>query len=441
MLSAEPNSLPPVSILSMKKTLVLLWFLLTLTGDRAQAQPYTWRNTLKVGTECVAFNPLSKGVTLFTSSSDSTGIFRSDDGGMTWVHYTEGMDTLSTPKLRQILCLETDTSILIAVSTSLLYRSSTGGRSWHIVLEQGGALGEAVALHRQTGNLYYGQNYKGAMWKSTDKGATWTATGPPSDIVNCTIAISPIGEPTIFEGSGEGAIARTTDEGQSWKEVYPVEDTNFIFRPEVPKIVFGEHAPNTVLATRWLAEHAQLVRSFDGGDTWHTIPLGQPRAWALEVDQRASFVHNDTLMRMWVGLFNRGPEPNTVNSVIETRDGGRTWLSTGLPELQQVWVMKYDTSSGRLAVATEKGVFVTTANLSVRSAPQADNFLYVEGRSIRIVVSGETMPSVAIYDLLGKLALVSNSTLVDVSGLPPGIYVASVVTSQGTVRTPFVLRH
>ncbi|HET6513431.1 MAG TPA: hypothetical protein VFH43_14665 [Candidatus Kapabacteria bacterium] len=420
----------------------------------ASAQPYTWQHTLQKPAECVTFNPLSFGKTLFAASLADTGIFRSDDGGMSWAQYNDGLQPFSTSRIMQLYCLESDTNVVLAVSTSSgVFRSTNGGRKWSLVIENGGILGEAITWHRETDALYYGQNFMGPVWKSTDHGATWfESAGSTEDIVLCTIAIEPQPRKRILAGSGDGGIALSDEEGKNWRIVYPEEDPGELIRPEVPKIVWSEAMPSVVLATRWLSKENALVRSLDAGETWSTIKPAIPRSWGLEIDQRRDRIGAVGPERFWVGLFNRGLEPNNVSSVIETRDGGFTWLSTRIPTVEQVWMLKYDTSSNRLVAATNDGIYVALAdpaaplpNASVAEpiaddAPRFSNNPANEFTQLELA-EGETLRSVQLMDVVGRLAYEYASATLDVRKLAPGAYMAVITTTKGVHQVSLMVMH
>lgn len=432
-------------------SLLLVSIVLSLTilpASQATAQPYTWENTHTSPAECVAFNPLSGGKTLFFASGQQKGVFRSDDGGMTWLQYWQGMPDITSAGLMQIHCLESDTNILLAVSTSQgVFRSTNGGQTWGLSLENGGILGEAITWHKQTDALYYGQNYKGPIWKSIDHGATWQQSGEPSEeVVLCTIAVSPDEKKWILAGSGDGGIALSTVEGASWQTVFPEENPEEIIRPEVPKIVWSLYTPGVVLATRWLSQDSQLIRSTNWGQDWSVIGLDLPRTWALELDQRQEHAGLLGQKRFWIGLFNRGLEPNEVHSVIETHDAGETWIGTGITsEIEQVWMIKHDTTSDRLVAATNLGIFITTARASVKPEAPPSSIRFSNNPAIAsteaIIPKNDLLQSIEVFDAAGRHVLTTRSATVTVSLLANGSYNTIIKTTSGTYHVPLVVQH
>ncbi|HET6511449.1 MAG TPA: hypothetical protein VFH43_04610 [Candidatus Kapabacteria bacterium] len=422
-----------------------LFFVTFLLADVIQAQPYEWRRTMELPTECVAFNPLSKGKTIFVASLADTGIFRSDNGGLTWAQYNEGLQPFSSSRIMQIYCLDSDTNVVLAVSQSSgLYRSTNGGRSWSVALESGGILGEAITWHRSSDVLYYGQNFMEPVWRSDDHGATWVEVGNQDSIITlCTIAVEQEERKRILAGSGEGGIALSDDEGKNWRMVFDIEDPSEVLRPEVPKIVWSTYAPQVAIATRWLSKYNSIVRSLDAGETWERLDIELPRAWALEIDQRPSWVGPLGPNRFWIGLFNRGSDTNVLNSVVETHDAGKTWLSTGMPKVSQVWMVKYDSTSDRLAAATDDGFYVTTAKAGVRQEPSVASARLsnnpAHSHSEVILPEGERLHSIAVYDAAGRLMFTGTERKIELSVLAHGAYRVEVITDHSTHYLPLVI--
>src|SRR5437868_771139 len=162
------------------RTLVLSVLAIGLFHSSARSQDYHWRraSTLpNVPWHSVAFNPLSHGRIVFAGSAGMDGVYRSDDGGLTWA---EGLSPADAPlsECRQIFCVPNDTNIVLAVTTRLLYRSTDGGKNWVYFPEQfGGSDGEVIAYHPSDDVLYYGDNIAKGFWKSGDHGASWQKTG------------------------------------------------------------------------------------------------------------------------------------------------------------------------------------------------------------------------------------------------------------------------
>ncbi len=430
-----------------------------LVAERSDAQDYHWHCTFSNVTYAVAFNPLSGGRVLFTSTLQLQNIFRSDDGGEHW--YPSKPLDVPLPVVHQIFCLPSDTSIVFALttgafhSTAALYRSTDGGQNWTATPNLGGIDGEALTYEPLTDALYYGENFAGVVYKSMNHGASWTLIGKPNAKVTlCTLGISPDASRVLLAGSEEGVIDLSTDEGTTWSVVYQADSVQ---NPEVPKIVFSSHAPNVACAARWHSDRESLVMTHDRGLTWSTIASPDPHVWALEIDQRQAACPNGNPMHLWTGLFTQNaPDTSAGGLVVESTDGGSSWHSTSFPRIPippSVWVLKHDTASGTLAAATDSGVFIghepKSAVESLLSA-QSKLILYPNPTTSTTTIA---LPSNAgssvlrLSNIIGKVLFEkklrdTRSYNLDLSGLPEGIYLVRLTSFSGPgwqghiVRTP-----
>jgi photosystem II stability/assembly factor-like uncharacterized protein len=419
------------------KVLLPLLFWVSVLVTSTEAQPYSWTQQFKdTLVECVAFNPLSGGRTIFMATQMSPGVYRSDDGGATWANHFDGMNEFSGAGIFQVLCLESDTNIVLAITSGQgLYRSTNGGRTWQIALEEGGALGEALTYHRPSDVLFYGQYYSRPVWFSTDRGSSWDTLSTNEEMMAlCTIAASQDEQRIILAGSGEGEISRSVDNGNTWVEVVAAEDPDETIRPEVPKIVWSQHATSVVVASRWLSEDSSLMRSMDGGVSWEVFGPDLSRTWALEVDQRSSHVGLKGPSRMWIGLFNRGLAPIEGTTLLETNDAGESWVTAGLPELGQVWMIRHDTTSNKLVAATSDGLYITTVKSDVKPEAADPGIAFTVNPASSFtelsIQQGERIRRIDLYDISGCVALTSATSSINTSMLPSGIYNARVVTDR-----------
>src|SRR5205085_1267275 len=127
-------------------------------------------------------------------------------------------------------------------------------------------------------------------WKSRDRGHSWTQLGPGNtdSIGLCALSCSQDSPPIIIQGSqlDTGLLARTTDEGQSWRIMLHGHHSSD--EVEVPKVVFSWWR-SVAIGTRWPTMDSALVASSDAGITWKALPT-PPKPWALDFDQRAEML-------------------------------------------------------------------------------------------------------------------------------------------------------
>jgi photosystem II stability/assembly factor-like uncharacterized protein len=207
-----------------------------------------------------------------------------------------------------------------------------------------------VAVVAPKGKNYtiYVASASGGVWKTENEGTTWApifenqVTAAIGDI-----ALSPSDQNTIWVGTGEHNIFRSsqagvgifksTDGGKTWVHM-GLADTNTIARivvhPTNPNIIYvaaGGH--------EWTKNADRgIYKTVDGGKTWEKVLYvnDETGAYDLVMDPLSS----DTLYAAtWQRTRRKWNDPRTEASftgsgIWKTADGGKTWtaINTGLPE-------------------------------------------------------------------------------------------------------------
>ncbi len=176
-------------------------------------------------------------------------VFVSADGGGSWTSKSDG---LSGDPNAEIAALSRNSNghFFAATVNGDVYRSLDGGLTWVRKLSTGSLLsGMAVAPN---GDLYVGTETMG-LWRSNDDGDSWQSTGLSNNEV-LAIAVDSSGK--VFAGAA-GGLYRSTDGGATWTLVLAAD-------PGVSGIVTGD--PGVVVAATWA--DCVLYRSEDNGDHW-----------------------------------------------------------------------------------------------------------------------------------------------------------------------------
>jgi photosystem II stability/assembly factor-like uncharacterized protein len=192
----------------------------------------------------------SKGTSLFVGSA--YGIYRSDDDGKTWIPKNGRRESLLTASLEShpgfLFCMDDyddgllyyssdlgDTWIPINIfagsnftvidgvfyltrQSSLLLRSSDFGQSWAIITIDGLAL-DAARFYKVASSVFaYGYNSSAKLAHSEDKGLHWTLLHS-FDSIQAQITTLASTDSTIFLGTFDSGIYRSSDFGMSWVQV------------------------------------------------------------------------------------------------------------------------------------------------------------------------------------------------------------------------------
>ena len=267
------------------------------------------------------------------------GVYRSDDGGRTWVH--RGLGASQAIGRIRVHPTNPDLVYVAALGSPFapnedrgVFRSSDGGRNWSRVLFRGPRAG-AVDLvmdpsnprilyatmwevYRRPWQLWSGGEGSG-LWKSTDGGSTWLELtrnrGLPTGVIGkMTVAVSPADPNRLWANieATDGGLYRSDDGGATWTHVNA--DRNLWQRAfYFLRIVADPKDRETLYVLSF-----QLEKSTDGGKTFATVAT--PHA-----------DHHD----LWI-------DPNDSRRMVEANDGGaivsvnggRTWTNERYPTAQ-----------------------------------------------------------------------------------------------------------
>ena len=147
-----------------------------------------------------------------------------------------------------------------------VYRSTTGGKTWHKMSLPGPYLFATAALDRQKKTIYVGLG--GRIFASADAGRHWRFLGqvPPDQAVTSLTA----GAGAVVATDDNG-IFQSLDGGTTWKRTWPVGDLDRYFAGIV---TVDPTIPTTVYAAVYFPEtdtgpvQTQILRSTDSGSTW-----------------------------------------------------------------------------------------------------------------------------------------------------------------------------
>jgi photosystem II stability/assembly factor-like uncharacterized protein len=289
----------------------------------------------------------------------SGGIFKTEDGGVSWKSIFDDQDVAAIGSLaiapsnqNQVWC-GTGESFVIRPAHPYgngIYKSSDAGKTWkHMGLETSARIGRIVVHPTDTntvyaavlGNTHAPQKDKG-VYKTTDGGKTWSLVLFINEYTGCNeIEIDQNNPNTLFaamwqadiktwglKSGGEGSgIYRSTDAGKTWEPMntrgiefgksHPVGKTSVCIAPTNSNVVYA------------LIEDTEprLYKTEDGGNRWTLVKKDHSMA------QRAPYY---TRVRVSTGSAD---EVYTICvQVLKSIDGGKSWAkASGSP-----WAMGGD---------------------------------------------------------------------------------------------------
>jgi photosystem II stability/assembly factor-like uncharacterized protein len=317
----------------------------------------TWR-TADVGpTNVTALAIDSQDSDRLFAASLSDGVFRSADGGESWVVASDGLPVVpSSPEIHlPVLSLAihpTQPSFVYAGTArgGSIYRSTNGGDSWSAMpLGISAHVVRAFAMDPADGRpLYAALEYEGLLrstdggdswshahsglvgsavesllvrpgsakvvvagtvgqgiFRSTDAAATWQRTGLAGMRIDGLSSVP--GAPQRIYAAASGGLFRSVDGGAAWGRVSSLNRRGLV------DVAVAPSAPKTV----YVISYSALWRSTNGGQTWQRMRSLEPLSSVT--------VHPRKSRTIFLGI--RG-------AVLRSDDGGASWedLPSGLQQ-------------------------------------------------------------------------------------------------------------
>lgn len=246
--------------------------------------------------------------TVYAGTSD--GVFRTTDGGRTWL--SVGL----TGMLIQALGVDPLTADTLYAGTTNLFRSADHGGKWVAITAD---VHFPLAIDPISPSTLYAGT-PGAIHRSVDSGSTWTDifTLPPGCTSN-ELTVDPQTTSTLYAVTTCG-VFRSTDGGENWDPAseglggYAV--LTMAIDPEVPSILYaGTYAGG-------------LFQSTDRALSWNAINVGLPSSSIVP----SIVIDPGTPSTIYV---------STAFGLYKSTDRGVFWgpLNTGLPDDFLSWLV------------------------------------------------------------------------------------------------------
>jgi hypothetical protein len=215
---------------------------------------------------------------------------------------------------------------------SPLVRSADGGATWTGF--QGSVLPAAnlapvLIDPLAPTNVYAWANASSNLYKSTDRGLTWSLAGATLGSLD-VLRVDTSSPATLYAAAG-GYVEKSTDGGASWQVVYiPADPVHHGASWIAVAPVVESTMPATVYA---VLAGAGVVRSADRGVTWSALPTGGlgGAVKSLEVDPQDPWrlIANVAGAGAWAMTVPALPGPCVAGAGALCLDGGRFQVAAG----------------------------------------------------------------------------------------------------------------
>ncbi len=393
----------------------------------------TWKRVLFGGTDikdqhatftAIAIDPANPRIVhAATDTGPNDGVWRSADGGDTWVRNRAGL-----PDNYRLTSLAfeagSSSTLYVATMSDGVYRSTDAGRTWsatHALLQR--EVVQALATGSAPGTVLAGTT--AGIFVTNDSGATWVpvADGLKRRPNVHAIAVDP-NDPAVLWAGASNALLRSIDGGRRWKDTMP--DLEYA---TVRALAFDVKAGSVFAGVT----RDGVVRSDDGGATWTRPGTG---LFALDVQGIATDPASPGTM--WVA--------STVG-VWRTTDAGRTWaLASGKLANRSNRCVVRDPASRTLYACTGDGVWRSADNGDTWAKMQSG--LSFDTKMIGIALDPATPdtlyarePSAVFRSTDRGVTWTRTSTDLEISGTINGLFALAAPAGMPGVVFASVYRH
>jgi photosystem II stability/assembly factor-like uncharacterized protein len=252
------------------------------------------------------------------------GIWRSTDGGDTWVRVRQGL--YSESAVRALAVHPRDPSVIYAGADSGIYRSEDKGENWERLDSPMNQVPIwALAIDPVDPNIVFAGTRPSALFRSRDGGLKWEklpvelAEECPNVVIPrvTALVVDPVDPNNIWAGIEVDGVRRSKDGGDTWEVV-----TGGITDPDIHNLAITLGPPKTLLTIT----PREVFSSTDDGVTWEPVQVGGQvsipycRGVAVKAgDPQVIYMGNGESAFGSLGALHR------------SRDRGRTWESLPLP--------------------------------------------------------------------------------------------------------------
>ncbi|SVB12230.1 uncharacterized protein METZ01_LOCUS165084, partial [marine metagenome] len=202
---------------------------------------------------------ISKKKTTLIFAGTNHGLFRSDDGGQSWIELKQG---LFSQNIRDLAVDPKDSQLIYAGTPKGIFKSENQGENWNEWFDQSSGLAntlinELLINPKNTSTVYAAT--EGGLFVTNDDGDLWESvkSGIPKNENVRTIRFSAAHPDQLIVGTNNG-VFKSSDGGQIWEKKWN----------DLPPGVSGLATLNTDPEFIFIGTRKGFYKSFNGGLNW-----------------------------------------------------------------------------------------------------------------------------------------------------------------------------
>jgi photosystem II stability/assembly factor-like uncharacterized protein len=345
-----------------------------LTGNKENIYPDGWwiKETNRPGdvgyfANCLSIDPVNNERIYVSGRS---GIWRSDDSGVTWHAKVKGLEATC---LRQIAFDPKKQNVFFVASGDwIFFRSLDGGKTFERSLKGIGNWDEkedkniwekyrmknglcfAIDPRHEPSTVYLGGGAtginSGTIFKSTNGGKDWHGANTGLPVAGVTsLAIDPSNYNTLFAALTERGLYKTINCGKNWEKVNMGKFNYGNFsQGKAGNLILIHPKFNNIIYI--LDKGIGVYKTVNGGKDWEIISENLPHEGIKGMDQfvggMALDLNNPSIV--YIGLRNHG--------IYKSTDGGKKWMKITPSYMRHGGAMSIDPADGCIYFASVPGV-------------------------------------------------------------------------------------
>lgn len=264
------------------------------------------------------------------------GVYKTTDGGVSWLHKGSGIVNSQMYKLG---LSQADGKVMTGLQDNGSKLKQTAG-SWSDAL---GGDGMECAVQQNDGQVLYGSLYNGDFNRSINGGSSWqnisdNVPGAPSGAWVTPFEIDPMMPTTIYAAYQQ--VYKSTDKGDSWTSIGNPSSGSTL---NLLKI-----APSNSSYIYAARSNGNIWRTTNGGTTWTALASpGNNLAYLA--------IHPNDANTLWAVRQNY----TSGSKVYKSTNGGTTWtnISGNLPNIPANCIIYQNGSQDGVYVGMDVGIY------------------------------------------------------------------------------------